>query len=161
MTPTMAIDRAPINRLRLTLARDAGLVAWEATGCVVEALSRLSHTLYGRTVPLPVGVYGVVAGKVGVKVAVTVKVLPFASVVIYVYGVGPPGVKGVVPGWPTGPCWSGAVVAAVAGVVVGLVAAAEEAEEAEAAVVAAGVVVDPPGANVSLEPGVRDGLVDG
>lgn len=160
MTPTMAIDRAPNNRLRLTLARDAGLVAWEATGCVVEALSMLSHTLYGRTVPLPVGVYGVVAGKVGVKVAVTVKVLPLASVVIYVYGVGPPGVKGVVPGWPTGPCWSGAVVAAVAvaGVVVGLVAAAEE---AEAAVVAAGVVVDPPGANVSLEPGVRDRLVDG
>jgi hypothetical protein len=49
-------------------------------------------------VPLPVGVYGVVAGKVGMKVAVTVKVLPFASVVIYVYGVGPPGVRGVVPG---------------------------------------------------------------
>jgi hypothetical protein len=33
---------------------------------------------------------------------VTITVLPFASV--YVYGVGPPGVTGVVPGgWSTGP----------------------------------------------------------
>jgi len=45
MTPTMAIDKAPDNRLRLTLARDAGFVAWEATGCVLEALIMLSHAL--------------------------------------------------------------------------------------------------------------------
>jgi hypothetical protein len=63
-------------------------------------------------------------------VAVPITVLPFASVVVYVYGVGPPGVTGVVPGWPTGP-WAAAVVAAVAvavavGDVVGAVVAAVE-----------------------------------
>ena len=79
------------------------------------------------TEPLPVGVYGVVAGKEGVKVAVPITVLPFASVVVYVYGVGPPGVTGVVPGWPTGPWTCPAVVAAVAvGDVVGAVVAAVE-----------------------------------
>jgi hypothetical protein len=74
------------------------------------------------TVPLPVGVYGVVAGKEGVKVAVATTGLPFASVVVYVYGVGPPGVTGVVPGWPTGP-WVAVVAVAVA-VAVGDVVAA-------------------------------------
>lgn len=60
--------------------------------------------------------------------AVPITVLPFASVVVYVYGVGPPGVTGVVPGWPTGP-WAAAVVAAAAvavGDVVGAVVAAVE-----------------------------------
>jgi len=64
-----------------------------------------------------------------VKVAVPITVLPFASVVVYVYGVGPPGVTGVVPGWPTGP-WTDAVAVAVAtwdviGAVVAAVAAVE------------------------------------
>jgi hypothetical protein len=59
-------------------------------------------------------------------VAVPITVLPFASVVVYVYGVGPPGVTGVVPGWPTGP-WTAAVVVAVpVGDVVGAVVAAVE-----------------------------------
>jgi hypothetical protein len=40
---------------------------------------------------------------------------------VYVYGVGPPGVTGVVPGCPTtGPCWLGVVVVRVL-VVVGVV----------------------------------------
>jgi hypothetical protein len=49
--PTMAIDRAPNNRLRLMLARDAGLRlvpwvwVWEAAGRVLEAVSMLSHAL--------------------------------------------------------------------------------------------------------------------
>lgn len=48
------------------------------------------------------------------KVATSVMVLPLASVVEYVYGVGPPGVSGVVPGCPTtGPCWRGVVVVRV------------------------------------------------
>ena len=77
------------------------------------------------TVSLPVGVYGIVAGKEGVEVAVPITVLPFASVVVHDYGVGPPGVAGFVPGWPTGPWTCPAVVAAVAvGDVVGAVVAA-------------------------------------
>jgi hypothetical protein len=76
------------------------------------------------TVPDRVGVYGVVAGKEGVKVAVPITGLPFASVVVYVYGVGPPGVPGVVPGWPTGPWTATTVVAVVVGDVVGAVVAA-------------------------------------
>jgi hypothetical protein len=53
--------------------------------------------------------------------------LPFASVVVYVYGVGPPGVNGVEAGWPTGPWTCPAVVAAVAvGDVVAAVVAAVE-----------------------------------
>jgi hypothetical protein len=79
-----------------------------------------------------VGVYDTVAGKVGVKVAVSSTGLPFASVVVYVYGVGPPGVNGVVPGWPTGPCCCVVAVATVA-VVVG------EAVEADVAAVEAAV----------------------
>jgi hypothetical protein len=79
-------------------------------------------------------------------VAVPIKVLPFPSVVVYVYGVGPPGVNGVEPGWPTGPWTCAAVVAAVAvGDVVGAVVAAAAVEgvwEAE-------VVPAPP--NVCLE----------
>jgi hypothetical protein len=76
---------------------------------------------------VPDGVYGVVAGKEGVKVAVLITVLPFASVVVYVYGVGPPGVNGVEAGWPTGPWTCPAVVVAVAvGDVVGAVVAAVE-----------------------------------
>jgi hypothetical protein len=76
------------------------------------------------------------------KVAETTIWLPFASVVVYVYGVGPPGDKGVVPGWPTGPCWAWVWRAAVA---VGVVAA----EAAEVAEVAG--VVAAPGAKVCLE----------
>lgn len=59
--------------------------------------------------------------------AVPITVLPFASVVVYVYGVGPPGVTGVAAGWPTGP-WVTAVAAAavVVGDVVGAVVAAVE-----------------------------------
>lgn len=72
---------------------------------------------------MTVGVYGVVAGKEGVKVAVPITGLPFASVVVYVYGVGPPGVNGVVPGWPTGP-WTAAVATVAVGDVVGAVVAA-------------------------------------
>jgi hypothetical protein len=69
---------------------------------------------------VPVGVTGIVV-KDGVKVASTVTKSPFASVVVYVYGVGPPGVRGVVPGCPTtGPCWLGVVVVRVL-VVVGVV----------------------------------------
>ena len=60
--------------------------------------------------------------------AVPITVLPFASVVVYVYGVAPPGVNGVAAGWPTGPWTCAAVVAAVAvadaDVVVAVVAAA-------------------------------------
>ena len=41
----MAIDRAPNNRLRLMLARDAGFVPWEATGRVLEVEIMLSHAL--------------------------------------------------------------------------------------------------------------------
>jgi len=79
------------------------------------------------TVPVLDGVYGVVAGKEGVKVAVPITVLPFASVVVYVYGVGPPGLTGVVAGWPTGPWICVAVVVAVpVGDVVGAVVAAVE-----------------------------------
>ena len=98
------------------------------------------------TVPLPVGVYDVVAGKVGVKVAVASTGLPFASVVVYVYGVGPPGLNGVVPGWPTGPCWTCVVVAAAAAdadvveadvAAVAAVVAAVEAWEAAVVVAAA------------------------
>lgn len=77
----------------------------------------------------------------GVKVAVASTGLPFASVVVYVYGVGPPGLNGVVPGWPTGPCWTCVVVAAAAvdaDVVEADVAAVVAAVEAwEAAVVVA------------------------
>lgn len=59
--------------------------------------------------------------------AVPITVLPLASVVVYVYGVGPPGLTGVVAGWPTGPWTCAAVVAAVAvGDVVGAVVAAVE-----------------------------------
>lgn len=59
--------------------------------------------------------------------AVPITVLPFASVVVYVYGVGPPGVNGVEAGWPTGPWTCPAVVAAVAvGDVVAAVVAAVE-----------------------------------
>lgn len=59
--------------------------------------------------------------------------LPFASVVVYVYGVGPPGVPGVGAGWPTGPwiCVVAAVVAAIVGDVVEADVAAEEATVAE------------------------------
>ena len=66
---------------------------------------------------------------------------------MYVYGVGPPGDKGVVPGWPTGPCW--AWVAVVVGFVAEAAAETEEAEEA-AGEVAAGLVVAA-GAKVCLE----------
>ena len=38
------------------------------------------------------------------KVEVKITALPFASVVVYVNGVGPPGDTGIEPGWPTGPC---------------------------------------------------------
>ena len=86
------------------------------------------------TVPLPVGVYDVVAGKVGVKVPVASTGLPFASVVVYVYGVGPPGLNGVGPGWPTGPCWTCVVVAAAVAAVDGDVV------EADVAAVVAAVV---------------------
>lgn len=59
--------------------------------------------------------------------AVPITVLPFASVVVYVYGVGPPGVTGVVPGWPTGPWVTVVAAAAVAvGDVVAAVVAAVE-----------------------------------
>jgi hypothetical protein len=52
-----------------------------------------------------VGVGNVVAGPVGVKVPSTATVSPAALVVVYVYGVGPPGVRFVVgAGCPTGPC---------------------------------------------------------
>lgn len=64
----------------------------------------LSQSLYWRMVPVTVGVNGIVEGKVGVKVAETTTLLPFASVVVYTNGVGPPGVSGVEPGSPTGPC---------------------------------------------------------
>ncbi len=59
--------------------------------------------------------------------AVAITGLPFASVVVYVYGVGPPGVNGVVPGWPTGPwTWAWVVVAVAVRAVVGAVVAAVE-----------------------------------
>jgi hypothetical protein len=51
--------------------------------------------------------------------------LPFASVVVYVNGVGPPGVVGNGAGCPTGPCWA-CVVVAVA-VAIGDVAAVDAA----------------------------------
>ena len=90
----------------------------------------LSHWLYPRTVPETVGVYGVTAGKEGVKVAVPITVLPLASVVVYVYGVAPPGVNGVAAGWPTGP-WTCVVATAAAAVdVVGAVVAAAAVEVA-------------------------------
>jgi len=65
-------------------------------------------------------------------VAVPSTGLPFASVVVYVYGVGPPGVVGVVPGTPTGPWTCPAVVVAVVvgDVVAAVVAAVEGACEA-------------------------------
>lgn len=59
--------------------------------------------------------------------AVPITVLPFASVVVYVYGVGPPGLTGVVAGWPTGPWIAAVVVAVPVGDVVGAVVAAVEA----------------------------------
>jgi hypothetical protein len=49
---------------------------------LVSFPTMLSHWLNPRTVPVTVGVYGVVAGKVGVKVAVPITVLPFASKVV-------------------------------------------------------------------------------
>lgn len=52
-------------------------------------------------VPVPVGVNGTAEGKDGVNVAETTVETPFASVVVYTNGVGPPGVTGVVPGCPT------------------------------------------------------------
>jgi hypothetical protein len=73
-------------------------------------------------------------------VAVPITVLPFASVVVYVYGVGPPGVTGVVPGWPTTTAVVAAAAVAVGDVVGAVVAAVERvwvAWEAE-------VVVAPP-----------------
>jgi hypothetical protein len=62
-------------------------------------------------------------------VAETTTGSPFPSVVVYVYGVGPPGVVGNGAGSPTGPCWPCVVVAvaAVVGGVAAVVAAAEEA----------------------------------
>jgi len=144
MTHIMAID-TPNNTPSLTPARDAELGAWEAPGWLRPLVlfpMMLSHWLYPSTVPLPVGVYGVVAGKEGVKVAETSTGLPFASVVVYVYGVGPPGVVGVGAGWPTGPCWA-CVVVAVA-VVVGDVAAVVAAVEAAVGDVWAEVVAAAP-----------------
>jgi hypothetical protein len=86
-------------------------------------------------------------------VAVAITVLPFASVVVYVYGVGPPGLTGAVAGWPTGPWTCVAVVAAVAvGDVVGAVVAAAVVAAVEAVWVAweAEVVAAAP-ATVCLE----------
>jgi hypothetical protein len=147
MTHIMAIDMAPNNVPSLTPLRDAELGACEATGWLRPLVLfpiMLSHWLYPSTVPLPVGVYGVVAGKEGVNVAVTSKGLPFASVVVYVNGVGPPGVVGVVPGWPTGPCWACVVVAVATAVVVGDVAAVDAAAVVRVGEVWAVVVVAAP-----------------
>lgn len=63
------------------------------------------------------GVWGVVAGVLGVNTSVVTMVSP-PIVVVYVKGVGPPGVPTVGAGWPTGPCCCGRVVVGVAGVVV-------------------------------------------
>lgn len=46
---------------------------------------------------------GAVAGVVGVKLSESTVVTP-PIMVVYTYGVGPPGTRGVGPGWPTGPC---------------------------------------------------------
>lgn len=79
------------------------------------------------------------------NVAETITGLPFASVVVYVYGVGPPGDSGVGAGWPTGPCWACVVVATVAVVVDGdVVEAAAAATEVAEVVWAADVVAAPP-----------------
>lgn len=56
-----------------------------------------------------------VDGLVGVNTSVRTVVWPFTTVV-YVYGVGPPGVPVVDAGWPTGPCCNAAVVVAVVAV---------------------------------------------
>lgn len=74
--------------------------------------------------------------------ATTWVVTPSAFVVVYVYGVGPPGTTGVVgAGCPTGPCWPTAAavvaVAVVAGIAAAVVAAAAAVVAAAAAVVAA------------------------
>lgn len=47
-------------------------------------------------------------GFVGVKTSAMTVVTP-SMIVVYVYGVGPPGVPVVASGWPTGPCWGGIV----------------------------------------------------
>jgi hypothetical protein len=59
-----------------------------------------------------------VAGKVGMNVVTTAMVAPLALVVVYVKGVGPPGVPVKLEGCPTGPCWVRVVLVAI--VVVGV-----------------------------------------
>jgi hypothetical protein len=69
------VNTAPDSKLILALARDAGLAACEAPGLLrapVLVPIWLSHSLYWRMVPVPVGVNGFVGAKVGVKVAETV-----------------------------------------------------------------------------------------
>ena len=76
--------------------------------------------------------------------AETITGLPFASVVVYVYGVGPPGVSGVGAGWPTGPCCPCVVVATAAAVDGAVVEAVVAAAAEVAGVVWAAVVVAAP-----------------
>lgn len=105
---------ALINGVKLTFT----VVPADPTAVVVPYCAK--YELKAHTVPDMVGTTGVVAGLVGVKMAVDTIVCP-PMMVVKVKGVGAPAVAVVGAGWPTGPCGLLGVVVvnvAVVGVVV-------------------------------------------
>jgi hypothetical protein len=102
---------APINGTKLTFA----IALAEPTDTVGPYCCK--YELKPHTVPDIVGTTGVVAGFVGVKMAVDMMVCPL-MMVVKVKGVGAPAVAVVGAGWPTGPCGLPGVVVVNAAVVV-------------------------------------------
>lgn len=105
----------PINGTKLTLV-DALAEPTDVVGPYC-----CKYELKAHTVPDIVGTTGVVAGFVGVKMAVDTIVCPL-MMVVKVKGVGAPAVAVVGAGWPTGPCGFAGVVVVVGVAVVAVVA---------------------------------------